>query len=403
MCDFKSVRSACFLLITVLLICNSCIARPKTVKSFHKHFSDTLIDIGIRGNAVFVVDRVIDINNGSIKIPENVSLRFTKEGLLCNGRIIGCNTKLTGNNKGIFRNVEICGSWDVPLIKSSLFQKVDSVNVLKNVFALASSSIRNKIIIEQGIYKVSVTHFCKSALTVLGKTEIVLNGIIQLVPNDLKSYNIINIVGSDVYLHGKGSIIGDKQYHLGTEGEWGHGVNVSGYGNTRIHDISIRNCWGDCVYVRTRGKVYINNCKIDNGRRQGISVTKADSVYISNCLITNVSGKSPQYAIDIEPNKKDTIKYVCINKCVAKNCKGGFVASGRAKGSDVRSLVVDNCHIEGHRFYPFAFNTLNSVTITNCSAQNTRLNVKIKNVKKFRESGNMINGVKKTFFQKNKL
>ena len=88
---------------------------------------------------------------------------------------------------------------------------------------------------------------------------------------------------------------------------------------------------------------------------------------------------------------------------MAKNCKGGFVASGRAKESDVRSIVVDNCHIEGHRFYPFAFNTLNSVTITNCSAQNTRLNVKIKNVKKFRESGNMINGVKKTFFQKNKL
>ena len=46
-----------------------------------------------------------------------------------------------------------------------------------------------------------------------------------------------------------GRIIGDRDNHLGTTGEWGHGIMIRGSSRVTVRDIHISRCWGDGVSI----------------------------------------------------------------------------------------------------------------------------------------------------------
>ncbi|MCX5511659.1 hypothetical protein, partial [Pseudomonas sp. BJa3] len=52
----------------------------------------------------------------------------------------------------------------------------------------------------------------------------------------------------DVQVSG-GRIIGDRDHHLATTGEWGHGIMVRGAERVRLRDLHIAKCWGDGISV----------------------------------------------------------------------------------------------------------------------------------------------------------
>ena len=206
-----------------------------------------------------------------------------------------------------------------------------------------------KIVIPEGKYLVRVKKEGDACIKVGDNTELVIDGTIQLAPNSFKSYEMIRVVGSHVRIHGKGSLIGDRLKHIGHEGEWGMGIRLKGASHVTVSGITIADCWGDCIYIGGDSRsILIKNCMLRGSRRQGISITKADSVTISNCKIANISGTNPQYAIDIEPNKRCVVDNVLIKNVTVTGCEGGFRAViGKEEYGNARigKVEVRNCHV----------------------------------------------------------
>lgn len=317
-----------------------------------------------------VIDHILDLRGGQYVLPKYSKLVFKNGGCICNGTIYGNQNSIDGNKKGIFSNVNIVGEWRVPDISTNMFLDINQNDVLKNLFCLTSPGIKNSILIEEGSYKVSLGVSSSSVLTVVSNTDVTIDGEIKLLPNENKKYKIVNVAGDNIRIKGKGAIIGDKEEHLGTEGEWGMGVHIERGKNIEISNIRIEDCWGDCIYVGGKAKdIIIYNCNIRNGRRQGISITSANNVRIKKCRIKDVGGTPPSYAIDIEPNKNDTVSHVLIDNVYINGCSGGIMTYAGAKNSkitdvQISDVMVCNTNIEK----PYYFRHCEELLLKRCNS-----------------------------------
>ena len=184
-----------------------------------------------------------------------------------------------------------------------------------------------RYLIPAGDYTVKICEEKGAWLIVGDNTELIIDGNVRLKGNNLSSCDIIRVTGQNVHIHGKGSVIGDRRTHKGKDGEWGMGIRFHGAKDVTLKGLTISDCWGDCIYISGGSKgVKIDSCVLCGSRRQGISITKADNVTISNCHIADISGTNPQYAIDIEPNKRCVVDNVLIKNVTVTNCEGGFRA-----------------------------------------------------------------------------
>jgi len=335
-------------------------------------------------HSTYLVTKEIDLRGQKVVLPEGVTLKF-KNGFFANGEIIGNGTKISGKSSGIFNRVTISGTWNVPEISTAMFRDLSYDNALRDVVALSDPSVHNIITIDKGDYVAKVTGNIP-AVTIKSNTDVILNGTIKLKSNKLNQYYIVNLSGANINLSGSGQIIGDKFSHTGTTGEWGMGVNVSAGENIVISGITIKECWGDCIYVGNSSKnVTIVNCTLINGRRQGISVTSANGVTIKNCNISNVNGTAPQYAIDIEPNKGESVDNVLIDNVKAINCFGGFQIYGKAPGARIGTVTIRNSSVENSKSkYPICLIHGEKIIMENCyvdsSDRTSVLMQEIKNV-----------------------
>lgn len=316
----------------------------------------------------------IDLKGQTMTIPENTIL-VGKGGVIKNGTVVGTNTTVE-TNKAVFSDVSIQGTWMLPEISTSLFTNLKRVNSLKDVLALANPSIKNTIVIGEGAYTVEAKHEEDACLTVCSNTEMVLNGSITLMPNSFLTCDVIRLEGENIILRGKGQVVGDKFTHTGTEGEWGMGIRISNAKNVTVAGLTIKNCWGDCIYINKQSKnVVIDGCRLDHGRRQGISVICADGVTIRKCVITNVGGTNPQYGIDIEPNAKDYVDHVKIERVTIDKCKGGITTLGRKRNRkhiQIGSVYITDCEISSTNKIPLRLRTTKTVTVRNCKIYSPR-------------------------------
>lgn len=316
-----------------------------------------------------VISKQVDLRGEKLNLPKNIILKFEKGGCLKNGTIIANNAFIIGCKNEIFDSIKVAGQWNVKYISTDMFKDITSLNSLQNVFALASEKVNNVITVAEGNYEVAASHNGNTILSVPSNTEVIINGTITMIPNDYTNYYIVGLKGENIQLHGKGEIVGDKHTHIGTKGEWGMGVNLANCKNVDIYDLTIRDCWGDCIYIGTKStNVRINNCTLDHGRRQGISITSAGTVLIENCVISNVGGTAPEYAIDVEPNKNDTVDSVIIRNVKSIDCKGGFLTWGGAKNCVIKNVELYDCYVEGASKPDYAFNTSYSIKVINCAS-----------------------------------
>src|SRR5690606_16439042 len=115
------------------------------------------------------------------------------------------------------------------------------------------------------------------------------------------------------------TLVGDRDKHTGTKGEWGMGIRVQGSNNVKIIGANISDFWGDGIYITRDGGVNSKNILIDQAviqrnRRNGISVISGDNIVIQNSSFINNTGTNPMAAIDIEPNTpKDSLGYIKIH------------------------------------------------------------------------------------------
>lgn len=318
-----------------------------------------------------LIEHDVNLNGGICLLPKGVTL-CAKGGTLRNGTIVGEFTKIQAKDV-LFDKVTIKGSWDVPNISTKLFANLDYENSLRDVVALAHPKVQNRIVIEKGNYKVRAEKKTTVCIPLCSNTDFILKGTIKLEPNDLKGYDIIQVKGKNIKISGNGTIIGDKHTHTGTTGEWGMGIRFHHATNVTLSGLSIKDCWGDCIYVGGNSRnVLIEKCRLDHGRRQGISVTKANGVTIKNCTISNVSGTNPQYAIDVEPNRRDSVDNILIEGVTVKDCMGGFlVCRGKpkegAKTPWIGDVTIRNCQVSSKRKVPIRVSRCEEVKIEKCN------------------------------------
>ena len=168
--------------------------------------------------------------------------------------------------------------------------------------------------------------------------------------NDKSNYQIINVFGrSNVTISG-GQIIGERDSHSGSSGEWGHGIAIFGSTNVYIKDVEISKCFGDGIYLgfydgpnKCSNGITIKNCNLHDNRRNNLSITDVSNVTVKNCKFNNANGKAPQYGIDIEPNRNKTCSNVTISDSTFHGNAGGTIQILGQLNAHVKGVTIENC------------------------------------------------------------
>lgn len=168
-------------------------------------------------------------------------------------------------------------------------------------------------------------------------------------------YNVVLAdVVHDVEISG-GQIVGERDKHLGTEGEGGHGIRIRGSQRVTIRDIRISKGWGDGITVGPKPNykarftyskdVVVANVVCTQNRRNGLSIGNVIGMKVYDSEFSYTNGTAPQCGIDVEPDRDiDESGYndqVWIENCVMRgNNKFGMNVWRRA-----RNLTVTKCQI----------------------------------------------------------
>lgn len=319
-------------------------------------------------NRSYVINTVINLSGDTLQIPKGCTLVFNG-GVLRNGVVKGNHTGIRSKGK-IFDNIAIEGTWLVPEISTEMFGDLSENNALRNVIALSDSSIQNTIHIESGKYWLRATSDEIAGLRVRSNSELIIDGEVQLRPNSLiRSYVLLVQDCKNVTIRGKGSIIGEKDQHLGRSGEWGMGIYIKNSSFVSIRDVSVSNCWGDCITLAVNCEnILIDGCSLSNARRQGISITGKKNVEVRNCTIKDIHGTAPEYGIDIEPDANGEATNITISNCVVENSGGGYVAYGGADNVIVDNIVFKDCRVRNliGKKPAFLFQHVQNCTVKGC-------------------------------------
>lgn len=295
-------------------------------------------------NSTCEIRNAINLKGETVSLQPNITIVF-KGGSISGGTLIGNDTRI-GMGDNYFKDVVIKGTWQAPMISTSMFADLSKVNALRNVIALTNPRIFNTVIIEDGTYWVDIED--GPGVVLSDNVTLYIGGTIKLKANSKTGYNIVSVKGRNITICGDGEIVGDRDIHLGDKGEWGMGIILSKADNVIISGLKISKCWGDGIYVYGKSeRVQIYDCDFSYCRRQGISITDANDVIIKDCSFSNIGGTSPGLAIDVEPNADKSVKQVFISGIKVKDCEAGVSVSNRAKGSSIGEVTITRSSFVG--------------------------------------------------------
>jgi parallel beta-helix repeat protein len=150
-----------------------------------------------------------------------------------------------------------------------------------------------------------------------------------------------------------GQIVGERDAHVGTTGQWGHGVFVHGSSHVTVRDMLISRCWGDGLVVAgavvwqapsiPSSDVFVANVVCTGNRRQGLSIGYVRGVKVYDSEFSNSHGTTPQCGVDIEPENGKTAFNVLFENCLVRgNARYGMLLYRNSQGVTVRRCIVEN-------------------------------------------------------------
>lgn len=170
--------------------------------------------------------------------------------------------------------------------------------------------------------------------------------------------NIKNVLIKDL------TIIGDRDTHSGTEGEYGHGIVIRACENVLVDNCDISKCWGDGVLISYNAisslgitkDITIRSCNIYRCRRQGITVGYGENIIIVGCFIHDIDGTAPRSCIDFETDAVGQYVRKCIvSGCVLENPNYTAIDVDTKNGCDYADIAVYNCEIYGMVLYQLKY------------------------------------------------
>lgn len=178
------------------------------------------------------------------------------------------------------------------------------------------------------------------------------NAIIKRKSTNSTNYYMLNIGNKNNVTIKGAHLIGDKDEHTGTTGEWGYGIHVYSSQNINIEDCIIEKTWGDGIYIgysyaeastQIPKYIYVNNVKIINCSRNGISVCSGEDIIITNSYIYGTTRTNPKAGIDIEPEAPESInpylKNVTIDNIITE---ANIVGIGLTTNKQIENLTINN-------------------------------------------------------------
>lgn len=160
----------------------------------------------------------------------------------------------------------------------------------------------------------------------------------------------------DVTISG-GRVLGERDRHMGTTGEWGHGIQLRGASRVTLRDIHVANFWGDGVSVAgakpVRGEsaplqssdVLVERIVSIGNRRQGLTIGGAKRVRVFDCEFAGTRGTAPEAGIDVEPDTTAAVD-IEIARCRIHDNNGPGIQVWK-RGHHVR---IHDCTLEGNRY-----------------------------------------------------
>lgn len=201
--------------------------------------------------------------------------------------------------------------------------------------------------------------------------------ILKAITNSNTNYAIIKIQNKNNITITGGKLLGDKDTHTGSTGEWGNCIELRNANNITLKNITLTKGWGDGLYINTVDHLYTENLYIKENRRNGISVISASNYTSVNDTIEDTAGTLPEAGIDFEPNlSTDVFKNIkIINMTSRRNTNFGmiFALTNLTATSDPIDIEVtnfkDEASMDGMRLTKTAnaqgLITLNSPTLIN--------------------------------------
>lgn len=249
-------------------------------------------------------------------------------------------TKITSGSVG---NINLYAKWEVaviPQIKEpdpDTCVDISKYNVIPNdgkndaegiERALRQASINaatgeaNTVYLPAGVYNITPQHAYENGdpgISVMSNTNLIMdnNAILLVEGTNFEDYCVISVQNKENITIQGGQIWGERNSHIGSGGEGGHGIAVYGSTNVTISGVSVKENWGDGIYLGTKkvrqsdgsqkyigcNNVTISNCEIYENRRNNIAIVDADNVMIDGCFIHSAYGIAPQCGILNEPNQ----------------------------------------------------------------------------------------------------
>jgi len=203
-------------------------------------------------------------------------------------------------------------------------------------------------------------------------------------------------------------IIGERDKHKGSGGEWGMGINITSSIGITVFNPIVKNCWGDGIYIGLDGRILSRDITIKGGtldynRRNGLSIVSGRNIIVDGVLISNTYGTKPMSGIDIEPNNNSAevsdiylkniktvnnfnegilLYLVNLNDLYKKESNItvinhsdsdsgiGFRISSMKKGLAKANINVSNSNWSSNAKYPFKWGDLNKVNFKVISTNN---------------------------------
>jgi hypothetical protein len=227
--------------------------------------------------------------------------------------------------------------------------KADHAPIIRQAIQAAEKAGGGVVTLPPGSYWVAVDQSGTALEIPAGVTLDLTGAELRLIENDRRGYQVVLFTG-----RGKpsaivgGQIVGDRDRHLGKDGEWGMCISVRGAVDVTIRGTKVFDCWGDGIYVGVAPgadasparRITIEGVEAGHNRRNNISIVAAVGFRIANAHLHNARGTPPEAGIDLEPNAKDVVEDgEILDVLTEHNASYGFAIDGNV--GTVRQITLD--------------------------------------------------------------
>ena len=174
-------------------------------------------------------------------------------------------------------------------------------------------------------------------------------------PTDATHYYMFNMVNKENITIINGHLIGDKNTHTGSTGEYGYCYNMMFVRNVKLLNCIAELAWGDGFYIGNEWyeerlvqiqNIQLINCQALQCRRNGFAIGSGENILLQDCYAYKTNGTAPEAGLDIEPEANSQASYTpyisnlrVINFTSEENDEIGINVFGPHK--QIKNLVID--------------------------------------------------------------